>query len=222
MTPAKSLNIFLSYVLFKPLFLGSYCSDLDEKNGRRGRDESFPMTPVTSIVTVSEKEIVKEEFFFLCSNYAVITRLLLDQSGRKNVGRVPGALSNIPGAVALGAIVSEKKIVKEKFFFALFRSNRYNSVTVGTIWTKKICEQRVRRALSNGPGPVALGATFSEKKIVKEEFFFRAPRTLLNDPGSVALDAIVTEKKLLKKIFFLFPLNRYHTAPICPIWTKRI
>ncbi|KAL2745482.1 hypothetical protein V1477_006337 [Vespula maculifrons] len=37
----------------------------------------------------------------------------------------------------------------------------------------------------------------------------------LNDPGPVLLGAIVSEKKI-------FPLNSYYSAPIGPIWTKKI
>ncbi|KAL2745240.1 hypothetical protein V1477_006657 [Vespula maculifrons] len=44
----------------------------------------------------------------------VITRLLLDQSGREN--RAPRALCNDPGPVALGAIISEKELLKGNFF----------------------------------------------------------------------------------------------------------
>ncbi|KAL2745403.1 LOW QUALITY PROTEIN: hypothetical protein V1477_006258 [Vespula maculifrons] len=59
------------------------------------------------------------------------------RSGRKKYG-TRRALSNDPGAVAVCAIVSEKKIVKEKFFFPLFPLNRYNSASIGVIWMKKI------------------------------------------------------------------------------------
>ncbi|KAL2745564.1 LOW QUALITY PROTEIN: hypothetical protein V1477_006432 [Vespula maculifrons] len=53
----------------------------------------------------------------------------------KNMGRARRALSNDPGLVLLGAIVPEKKIVKEKFFFPLFPLNRYNSAPIGPICT---------------------------------------------------------------------------------------
>ncbi|KAL2745451.1 hypothetical protein V1477_006306 [Vespula maculifrons] len=117
--------------------------------------------------------------------------------------RARRALSNDPGPVLLGAIVSEKKIVKEKCFFPLFFLNRYNSATIGTIWRKKYgrrgrdepfpVPRRALRGLSNDPGPVLQGAAVSEKKIVKEKCFFP-----------------------------LFPLNRYNSAPISPICTKKI
>ncbi|KAL2745527.1 LOW QUALITY PROTEIN: hypothetical protein V1477_006382 [Vespula maculifrons] len=151
--------MFFSLVPFKPLLLGSYWFDVDEKN----------------------------------------------------MGRARRALSNDPGLVLLGAIVPEKKIVKEKFFFPLFPLNRYSSAPIGPIWTKKIWAQRARRVLSNDHGPVLVGA-------------MRTRRALSNDPRSVLLGAIVSEKKIVKeKCFFpLFPLNRYNSAPIGSIWTKKI
>ncbi|KAL2726364.1 LOW QUALITY PROTEIN: hypothetical protein V1477_017791 [Vespula maculifrons] len=45
--------------------------------------------------------------------------------------------SHDPGLVFLGATLSEKKIVKEKFFFPLFPLNSYNSAPVGQISIKK-------------------------------------------------------------------------------------
>ncbi|KAL2745532.1 hypothetical protein V1477_006401 [Vespula maculifrons] len=71
------------------------------------------------------------------------------------------ALSNNSGAVLLGAIVSEKKILKEKCFFPLFPLDRYNS------WA--------RRALSTDPGPVLVGAIVSEKKIFPLNSYNSAP-----------------------------------------------
>ncbi|KAL2745430.1 hypothetical protein V1477_006285 [Vespula maculifrons] len=85
----------------------------------------------------------------------VITRLLLVRSGRKKYGRrlrdesfpmtpvrfskrARRALSNDPGLVLVRALVSEKKIVKEKCFFPLFPLNRYNSAPISPICTKKI------------------------------------------------------------------------------------
>ncbi|KAL2746133.1 hypothetical protein V1477_004503 [Vespula maculifrons] len=76
------------------------------------------------------------------------------------------ALSNDPGPVLLGALVSEKKIVKEKCFSPLFPLNRYNRARIGAIWTRKIWAYRARRALSNEPGSVLLAAIASEKKIL--------------------------------------------------------
>ncbi|KAL2745571.1 LOW QUALITY PROTEIN: hypothetical protein V1477_006426 [Vespula maculifrons] len=134
---------------------------------------------------------------------------------------VEGATSplNDPGPVLLGAIVSEKKIVKEKFFFPWFPLNSYNSAPIGPICTQKIWA--ARRALSTDPVPVLLGAIFSEKKIVKEKCFFplfplkrynsapigpiciqkiwAARRVLSNDQGPVLLGAIVSEKKIVKE-----------------------
>ncbi|KAL2745526.1 LOW QUALITY PROTEIN: hypothetical protein V1477_006381 [Vespula maculifrons] len=99
------------------------------------------------------------------------------------------ALSNDPGLVLLGAIVPEKKIVKKNFCsFVLFKL----SAPIGPIWTKKIWSQRARRVLSNDQGSVLLDTIVSEKKIVKEKFFFP-----------------------------LFPLNRYNSAPIGPICTQK-
>ncbi|KAL2745489.1 LOW QUALITY PROTEIN: hypothetical protein V1477_006344 [Vespula maculifrons] len=164
----------------------------------------------------------------------------------KNMGRAQRGLFNDPGPVLLGAIVSEKKIVKEKCFFPLFPLNCYNSAPTGPICTQKIWA--ARRALSNDPGPVLLGAIVSDKKILKEQCFLplfplncynsapigpisrlllvrsRARRGVSNDPRPVLLGAVVSEKKIVKeKCFFpLFPLNRYKSAPIGPIWTKKI
>ncbi|KAL2745468.1 hypothetical protein V1477_006323 [Vespula maculifrons] len=69
----------------------------------------------------------------------------------------------------------------------------------------------------NDHGPVLLGTILSEKKI-------RTRRPLSNDPGPVLLGAIVSEKKIVKeKCFFpLFSLNCYSSAPIGPIWTKKM
>ncbi|KAL2745502.1 hypothetical protein V1477_006357 [Vespula maculifrons] len=78
------------------------------------------------------------------------SRLLLVRSGRKKCGRrgrdvsfpvikrTRRPLSNDPGPVLLGAIVSEKKIVKKKCFFPLFCLNCYSSAPIGPIWTKKM------------------------------------------------------------------------------------
>ncbi|KAL2745534.1 LOW QUALITY PROTEIN: hypothetical protein V1477_006395 [Vespula maculifrons] len=84
---------------------------------------------------------------------------------------VEGAASplNDPGLFLVGAIVSEKKIVKKNFFsFVLFKL----SAPIGPIWTKKIWAQRARGVLSNDQGSDLLGTIVSEKKIVKEKFFF--------------------------------------------------
>ncbi|KAL2745499.1 hypothetical protein V1477_006354 [Vespula maculifrons] len=63
----------------------------------------------------------------------------------------------------------------------------------------------------NDPGLVLLGA-------------IRTRRPLSNDPGPVLLGAIVSEKKIVKKkcFFHLFCLNCYSSAPIGPIWTKKM
>ncbi|KAL2745445.1 LOW QUALITY PROTEIN: hypothetical protein V1477_006300 [Vespula maculifrons] len=178
------------------------------------------------------------------------------------MGRSRRALSSDPGPVLIGAIVSEKKIVKEKCFFPWFPLNRYNSAPIGPIW-KKNYMGRARRALSNNPGRVLLPAIVPEKKIVKEKFFFplfslnsynsapigpictqkygrsgrdkpfpttpvrfsySARRALSNNPGLVLVRALVSEKKIVKeKCFFpLFPLNCYNSAPVGPIWTGKI
>ncbi|KAL2745436.1 LOW QUALITY PROTEIN: hypothetical protein V1477_006291 [Vespula maculifrons] len=143
------------------------------------------------------------------------------------------ALSNDPGPVLVRALVSEKKIVKEKCFFPLFPLNCYNSAPIGPIWTRKIWA--ALRELTNDLGRVLVRALVSEKKIVKEKCFFplfplncynSAPigpiwtRKIWADPGPVLIGAIVLEKKIVKeKCFFpWFPLNRYNSAPIGPIW----
>ncbi|KAL2726365.1 LOW QUALITY PROTEIN: hypothetical protein V1477_017792 [Vespula maculifrons] len=83
-----------------------------------------------------------------------------------------------------------------------------------------------RRAPSSDPGSAFVGAILSEKKIVKEIFFF--PLSTLNRyysvpigreepfPTTPVLEAILTEKKIvIEKFFFpLFLLNSYNSAPI--------
>ncbi|KAL2745419.1 LOW QUALITY PROTEIN: hypothetical protein V1477_006274 [Vespula maculifrons] len=223
----------------------------------------------------SDKKIVKEKCFFPlfplnCYKSAPIdpiwTKKILAMRARRTISRYPGP-------VLVRAIVSEKKIVKEKcsfplfplkyhnsapigtictqkiwakIFFPLFHLNRYNSAPIGPICTQKIRAQWARQALSNDPGPVLVRALVSEKKIVKEKCFFplfplncynsapigpiwtrkiwAALRELTNDPGRVLVRALVSEKKIVKeKCFFpLFPLNCYNSAPIGPIWTRKI
>ncbi|KAL2745268.1 hypothetical protein V1477_006686 [Vespula maculifrons] len=60
----------------------------------------------------------------------------------------------------------------KQFLFPLFPLNRYNSAPIGPILIKKIWACRARRALSNDPSPVFVGAIVSEKKIVKKKFHF--------------------------------------------------
>ncbi|KAL2726040.1 hypothetical protein V1477_017854 [Vespula maculifrons] len=134
--------------------------------------------------TVSEKKIVKKMFlsFVPFKPKCFFPLFPLNRYNSAPIGpiwtkkiwayRSRRALSNDPSSVLLGAIVSEKKIVKEKCFFPLFPLNRYNSAPIGPIWTKKIRAYRSRRALSKDSDPVLLGATVSEKKIVKENVFF--------------------------------------------------
>ncbi|KAL2745479.1 LOW QUALITY PROTEIN: hypothetical protein V1477_006334 [Vespula maculifrons] len=89
----------------------------------------------------------------------------------------------------------------------------------------------------NDPGLVLLGAIVSEKKIFLLNSYNSAPigpictqkiwaarRVLSNDQGPALLGAIVSEKKIVKeKCFFpLFSLNCYSSAPIGPIWTKKM
>ncbi|KAL2726357.1 hypothetical protein V1477_017784 [Vespula maculifrons] len=120
--------------------------------------------------------VLLEIFFFPlfslnCNNSAPVGQILIKKYGsvvRENPFPMTperGALSNDSGTVFLGAIVLEKKIVKEKFFFPLFPLNHYNSI-------KKIWACRAQIALSSDPGPVFLGAIVSKKKIVKKNFFF--------------------------------------------------
>ncbi|KAL2745241.1 hypothetical protein V1477_006658 [Vespula maculifrons] len=196
--------------------------------------------------------VALETFFFLCSIETVITRLLLVRSVRKECGRrglevpirmtavrkiffssvpfkplylgsywtdlevkmwawrAPRTLFNDPVPVALGDIVSEKKFRVRRAL-----SNDPGRVTLGAIVSDK--KIRARRALSNDSCPVLLGAIVSEKKI-------RARRALSNVSRPVAVGIIVSEKKIVKeKLFFpLCPLNRYNSAAIGPMWTKKI
>ncbi|KAL2726324.1 LOW QUALITY PROTEIN: hypothetical protein V1477_017751 [Vespula maculifrons] len=202
--------------------------------------------PVFLGAIVSEKKLLKKKFFlplFHLNRYnsAPIGQILIKKTWACRPRR---ALSNDPGPVFLGAIVSEKKIVKKKFFLPLFPLNRYNSAPIGQIFIKKIWACMARRALSNDPGPVFLGAIVSEKKIkkfclplfplnrynsapigqilIKIIWACRAQRALSNDPGPVFLGAIVSEKKIKKFCLPLFPLNRYNSAPIGQILIKKI
>ncbi|KAL2726350.1 LOW QUALITY PROTEIN: hypothetical protein V1477_017777 [Vespula maculifrons] len=192
---------------------------------------------------VSEKKIVKEKFFFPFFplnryNTAPIGKFFfplfpLNRYNSAPVGqiliekiwacRARRALSNELGPVFLEAILSEKKIVKEKFFFHLFPSNRYNSAPVGQIFIEKIWACSARRALSNDPGPVFLDAILSEKKIVIEQFYL--PLLPINRFNSGRIGhAILSEKKIVKEkfLFHLFPSNRYNSAPIIQILIKKI
>ncbi|KAL2745474.1 hypothetical protein V1477_006329 [Vespula maculifrons] len=100
------------------------------------------------------------------------SRLLLVRSGRKKCGRrgrdvsfpmikrTRRALSNDQCPVLLGAIVSEKKIVKEKCFFPLFSLNCYSSAPIGPIWTKKMWSGRdepFKRSRSGSPRCYSFG-----------------------------------------------------------------
>ncbi|KAL2745404.1 LOW QUALITY PROTEIN: hypothetical protein V1477_006259 [Vespula maculifrons] len=102
-----------------------------KKYERRGRDEPFPTTP---------KRIVKGKCFFpmFLSNRYNSAPIGPIWTKKIWASRALRALSSDPGPVLLGAIVSEGKIVKEKFFFPLCLLNRYNSAPIGPIWTKKI------------------------------------------------------------------------------------
>ncbi|KAL2726369.1 hypothetical protein V1477_017796 [Vespula maculifrons] len=133
-----------------------------KKYGSVVREDPFPMTPVRY-------------------NSAAIGQILIYKMWACWQRR---SHCNDPGLVFLGAIVSEKKIVK-KNFFPLFPLNHYNSAPICQILIKKIWACRARRALSNGSGPAFQGAILSENKIVQEKFFFP-----------------------------LFHLNRYYSAPI--------
>ncbi|KAL2726378.1 LOW QUALITY PROTEIN: hypothetical protein V1477_017805 [Vespula maculifrons] len=130
--------------------------------------------PVAVGAIVSEKKIVIEKFFFplfhLKHNYsAPIGQISMKKICPYRARRAP---SKEPGPVPLLAIVSERKIVKEKFFFPLFHLNRNYSAPIGQISMKKIWPYRARRNLSNKPDPVHLGGTVSDTKIVKKKFFF--------------------------------------------------
>ncbi|KAL2751616.1 LOW QUALITY PROTEIN: hypothetical protein V1477_000092 [Vespula maculifrons] len=177
------------------------------------------------------KKLLKKKFFFPLLPFNLYNSAPVGQILIKKIRtcRARRALSIDPSTVFLGSIVSEKKI--KKFFFPLFPLNRYNSAPVGQILIKKICVRRARRALSNVPGTVFLGAIVSKKKIapigqilIKKICVCRARRALSNGPCTVFLGAIVSEKKIVKeKIFlYLFPLNRYNSAPIGQILIKKI
>ncbi|KAF7409547.1 hypothetical protein HZH68_003928 [Vespula germanica] len=95
-------------------------------------------------------------------------------------------LSNGPGPVPLDAIVSEKKIVKGKFFFTFFYINRNISAPVGEICTKKIWGFRAQRGISSGTWPAAIStivsATSGRQKyvrLVRKESFPTAPGPFL-------------------------------------------
>ncbi|KAL2726379.1 LOW QUALITY PROTEIN: hypothetical protein V1477_017806 [Vespula maculifrons] len=137
------------------------------------------------------------------------------------------------------------RLLSRKIFFPLFLLNRNNSAPIGQIWTKKICGCSARRAPSNEPGRVDLGAIKSEQKI--KNFFFplfplnrhnsvligqiwtekiwarRTRRAPSNESSCVDLCAIGSEQKIVKEKFFfpLISLNRYNSAPIGHILTKK-
>ncbi|KAL2745243.1 LOW QUALITY PROTEIN: hypothetical protein V1477_006660 [Vespula maculifrons] len=223
-------KFFFSIVPFKAITRLLLVRSSQNKYGSRGRDEPFPMTL---------KKFLFPLFPLNRYNSAPTGQILIKKIWSCRARR---ALSNDPGAVFLCAIVSEKKI--KKFLFPLFPLNRYNSAPIGQIFIKKICACRARRALSNDPSPVFLGAIVSEKKIkkflfplfplnrynsapigpilIKKIWACRARRALSNDPGAVFLCAIVSEKKIKKFLFPLFPLNRYNSAPIGQIFIKKI
>ncbi|KAL2726356.1 LOW QUALITY PROTEIN: hypothetical protein V1477_017783 [Vespula maculifrons] len=242
---------------FFPLFplnrhnSASIAQMLIKKYGRVGREEPFPATPVRICTCHSfgEKNCYRKIFFPFSPlnsyNSVPIGHILIKKIWPCRARR---ALSNDPGPVFVDAILSEKKIVKEKFFFPLFPINRYNSAPIGHILIRKICACRPRRSLSNDPGTVLLGAIVSEKKIVKKKFFFPlfplnhhnlasicpilikkiwacwARGALFSDPDPAFVRAIVSEKKIVKEKFFfpLFPLNRYNSAPVVQILIKNI
>ncbi|KAF7409543.1 hypothetical protein HZH68_003924 [Vespula germanica] len=159
----------------------------------------------------------------LCPLYAHIFPDLIWPIGAE-ILREHRDLSNDPSPAPLGATISEKKIVKQKFPFPLFYINRNISAPIGQVVTKKIWANRAQRHHSNGAGLVPLGAIVSEKKIVKEKFLPLAQRALSNGPEKVPLRAIVLEEKIvIGKFFFpLFYINGYILAPIGRIWTKKI
>ncbi|KAL2745429.1 LOW QUALITY PROTEIN: hypothetical protein V1477_006284 [Vespula maculifrons] len=176
-------NVFFLFsfqtVITRPLLVRSG----RKKYGRRGRCEPFPVTP---------KRIVKGKCFFpiFLSNRYNSAPIGPIWTKKICASRALRALSSDPGPVLLGAIVSEGKIVKEKFFIPLCFLNRYNSAPIGPIWTKKI--RAARPALSNDPGAVLLRFRVSEKKIVKEKCFF--PLFPLNRYNSAPIGAIWTKK----------------------------
>ncbi|KAL2745549.1 hypothetical protein V1477_006404 [Vespula maculifrons] len=217
--------------------IGSICT---QKDGRRVRDEPFQTAPENVFFFVPFKPLLLGYYWFDLDEKNMGLEGAtspLNDPGLVLLGaiRARRALLNGPGPVLLGAIVSEKKILKEKCFFPLVPLNRYNSAHIGpicaivsekkivkenvfflcslyTVLTRLLLVQFVRKKYGrrgcDGPFPLTL----------------RTRRALSNDPRSVLLGAIVSEKKIVKeKCFFpLFPLNRYNSAPIGSIWTKKI
>ncbi|KAL2726368.1 LOW QUALITY PROTEIN: hypothetical protein V1477_017795 [Vespula maculifrons] len=195
--------------------------DLDKKIWACRARRALSRDPGQAFVgaIVSEKKIVKEKFFFPLFplnhyNSASIGQILIKKYGRVEREEpfpvtpvrllARRALSSDPGPAFVGAIVSEKKIVTEKFFFPLSHLNSYNSVPIGHILIKKIWPCRARRALSNGPD------------LDKKNRGTRTRRALSNDSGPAFQGAILSENKIVKEKFSfpLFPLNRYNSAPI--------
>ncbi|KAL2726361.1 hypothetical protein V1477_017788 [Vespula maculifrons] len=165
---------------------------------------------------VSEKRIVTEKYFFPLSplnsyNSVPTGHILIKKIWACRARRAP---FNDPGPLFLEATLSKKKIkkiVKEKFFFRLFRLIHYNSAPVGQILIKTYGREGREEPLRVTP-----------KKIVKEGFFFplfplnryysapigqilikkiwacRQRRSPSNDPALVFLGSIVSGKKIVK------------------------
>ncbi|KAF7409538.1 hypothetical protein HZH68_003919 [Vespula germanica] len=192
-------------------------------SARAQRDLSNGLGPFTRGAIVSENKIVKEKFFFPLLYINRYISVPIGQIWPKKIWayRAPRDLSNGSGAVPLDVIVSEKKLAQRDL------SNGLGPVTLGDL-DKKIWAYRAHGGLSNGPGRVPVGAIVSEKKIgqmsTKKIWAYSAQRALSNGPGPVSLCSIVSEKKIVKEKFFfpLFYINRYISAPIGQIWTKKI
>ncbi|KAL2745517.1 LOW QUALITY PROTEIN: hypothetical protein V1477_006372 [Vespula maculifrons] len=141
--------------------------------------------------------------------------------------RVRRALSTDPSPVLVGAIVSEKKIVKENFFSLVPFKPSLQTVITRLLLARSVRKKYGRRGRDE-PFPMTplLLVRSGRKKygrrgpdesfpMIEVRFWWRTRRALSNDPGPVLLGTIVSEKKI-------FPLNSYNSAPIGPISTQKI
>ncbi|KAF7409544.1 hypothetical protein HZH68_003925 [Vespula germanica] len=143
-----------------------------EKYGRIGRKETFPVAqgplqkrnisaPIGQIWTKKIWAYRAQRDFSSGTGPAVKSTIVSILTRKTWAHREQRDLSNNPATVPLGARVSEKKIVKMKFFFPLFYINRYITAPVGQIWTKKILGFRAHRDIPNGTGPAPISTMVS-------------------------------------------------------------
>ncbi|KAL2745397.1 LOW QUALITY PROTEIN: hypothetical protein V1477_006252 [Vespula maculifrons] len=150
----------------------------------------------------------------------------------EKIWRERRTLSNDPGPVAVGVIISEKKNVQEKFFLPLFSLNRYIAAPIGPIRTEKM--GRAQRVLSNEPIPVFLCAIVRRKKFKKKNFFFLCsvyPLYLstywsdLDEENMGVEGATSPIQRLRSGCSWCYSFGeknyRYNSAPIGPIWMKK-